>query len=57
MKKYFLELGCKITAPTQTDMAKWKLSKAEIANHNIAKLKLPLKFPTVGGPRQAKKRV
>lgn len=56
IKKYFSELGCRVTPPTQTEMAKRKLTKAEIANHHIAKLKLPLKFPTVGGPRQTKRR-
>ncbi|CBY01018.1 similar to DNA-directed RNA polymerase I 49 kDa polypeptide [Plenodomus lingam JN3] len=55
IKQYFLELGCKLSAPTQTDMAKWKLTKAESANHFIAKLKLPLRFPKVGGARQKRR--
>ncbi|KAH9872751.1 hypothetical protein J1614_005145 [Plenodomus biglobosus] len=55
IKQYFMELGCKLSAPTQTDMAKWKLTKAESVNHFIAKLKLPLTFPRVGGPRQKRR--
>jgi DNA-directed RNA polymerase I subunit RPA49 len=55
IKQYFSELGCKIAAPTQTDLTNMKLTKAESANHFIAKLKLPLVFPKVGGAR-AKKR-
>ncbi|KAF2854383.1 DNA-directed RNA polymeras-like protein I 49 kDa polypeptide [Plenodomus tracheiphilus IPT5] len=55
IKQYFMELGCKLSAPTQTDMAKRKLTKAESANHFIAKLKLPLSFPRVGGARQKRR--
>ncbi|RYN58121.1 hypothetical protein AA0114_g2042 [Alternaria tenuissima] len=55
IKQYFAELGCKLTAPTQTDLTRMKLTKAESANHFIAKLKLPLSFPRVGGAR-AKRR-
>ncbi|KAF1850828.1 DNA-directed RNA polymeras-like protein I 49 kDa polypeptide [Cucurbitaria berberidis CBS 394.84] len=50
IRQYYMELGCKVSAPTQTDMTKWKLSKAESTNHFIAKLKLPLSFPKVHGP-------
>ena len=42
IKQYFAELGCKLNAPTQTDLTRMKLTKAETANHFIAKLKLPL---------------
>ncbi|KAI4945812.1 hypothetical protein J4E91_007726 [Alternaria rosae] len=55
IKQYFAELGCKLNAPTQADLARMKLTKAETANHFIAKLKLPLTFPKVGGAR-AKRR-
>jgi DNA-directed RNA polymerase I subunit RPA49 len=44
-----------VTAPTAADLAKWKLSKAEANNHHIAKLKLPLRFPRIGGPRKGRK--
>jgi DNA-directed RNA polymerase I subunit RPA49 len=44
-----------VTAPTGADLAKWKLSKAEATNHHIAKLKLPLRFPKIGGPRKGRK--
>ncbi|KAF1947006.1 RNA polymerase I associated factor, A49-like protein [Clathrospora elynae] len=56
IKQYFAELGCKLAAPTQTDLAKLKLTKAEAANHFIAKLRLPLSFPKVGGARAPKRR-
>ncbi|KAJ4367194.1 DNA-directed RNA polymerase I subunit rpa49 [Neocucurbitaria cava] len=55
VRQYFMELGCKVSAPTQADMTKWKLVKAESASHFIAKLKLPLSFPRVGGPQKKKR--
>ncbi|KAF1837874.1 DNA-directed RNA polymeras-like protein I 49 kDa polypeptide [Decorospora gaudefroyi] len=55
IKQYFAELGCKLAAPTLADLTKWKLTKAESANHFIAKLKLPLSFPKVGGARPKKR--
>ncbi|RAR14300.1 RNA polymerase I associated factor, A49-like protein [Stemphylium lycopersici] len=55
IKQYFAELGCKLAAPTQTDLTNMKLTKAESANHFIAKLKLPLTFPKVGGARPKKR--
>ncbi|EDU40658.1 DNA-directed RNA polymerase I a polypeptide [Pyrenophora tritici-repentis] len=55
IKQYFMELGCKVSAPTQADLANLKVANAAKANHHIAKLQLPLSFPKVGGPR-AKKR-
>ena len=55
IQAYFAELGCKVAAPTATDLAKFKLNKQEANNHHIAKLKLPLKFPRVGGPRKSRK--
>ncbi|KAL6160092.1 DNA-directed RNA polymerase I subunit rpa49 [Exserohilum turcicum] len=54
IKQYFAELGCKLTAPTQTDLTNMKLTKAESVNHFIAKLKLPLTFPKVGGKFRSK---
>ncbi|KAH7074603.1 DNA-directed RNA polymeras-like protein I 49 kDa polypeptide [Paraphoma chrysanthemicola] len=55
IKAYFQELGCRVNNPTATELAKYKLTKAESINHSIAKLKLPLQFPKVGGPRKGKK--
>lgn len=55
IKQYFSELGCKVTPPTQADMTKWKLNKAESANHFIAKLKLPLSFPRASGPQKKRR--
>lgn len=54
IKQYFAELGCKLTAPTQTELTNTKLTKAEGINHFIAKLKLPLTFPKVGGRFRSK---
>ena len=42
-----MELGCKVGAPTETERAKMKISKAETTNHFIAKLRLPLNFPKI----------
>ncbi|PVI07573.1 DNA-directed RNA polymeras-like protein I 49 kDa polypeptide [Periconia macrospinosa] len=47
IRQYFHELGCKVVAPTETDRTKLKLTKAESANHWVARLKLPLQFPRV----------
>ena len=46
MKQYFSELGARLGAPTEAERTKLKITKAESNNHFIAKLKLPLKFPT-----------
>ncbi|MCJ1485002.1 DNA-directed RNA polymerase I subunit rpa49 [Schaereria dolodes] len=43
--QYFQELGCKVTAPTESERTKLKVSKAESSGHKIARLKLPLEFP------------
>lgn len=50
-----MELGCRVTAPTEADRTKYKLTKADANNHHIAKLKLPLVFPRIGGPRKSRK--
>lgn len=55
IRAYFMELGCRVAPPTAPDLAKFKLAKADSVNHHIAKLKLPLKFPKLGGPRKSKK--
>lgn len=55
IRQYFEELGCRVNPPGQTDLAKFKLTKAQAANHHVAKLKLPLKFPKVGGPRKSRR--
>ena len=38
-----------------TELSKLKLSKAEVVNHSIAKLKLPLVFPKVNLVRNKKR--
>lgn len=55
MRAYFAELGCRVNTPTATDLTKFKLSKAQASNNYIAKLKLPLQFPKLGGARKPKK--
>ena len=47
IKQYFAELGCKVAAPTESDLAKLKITKGESKSHFMAKLKLPLVFPKV----------
>ncbi|KAF1957358.1 RNA polymerase I associated factor, A49-like protein [Byssothecium circinans] len=57
IKAYFSELGCRVSAPTEADLTKYKLTKAEKTNHFIAKLKLPLQFPKLktGGSRRGRR--
>ncbi|GAB7362429.1 hypothetical protein MBLNU230_g2751t1 [Neophaeotheca triangularis] len=43
--QYFNELGCKVSAPTESEREKLKLSKSAANATRIAKLKLPLDFP------------
>ncbi|KAL8771552.1 MAG: hypothetical protein Q9209_002994 [Squamulea sp. 1 TL-2023] len=45
VRKYFKEIGCRITAPTETERGRWSLGKAEAASRLVAKLRLPLEFP------------
>ena len=45
ISQYFLELGCKITGPTETERKARNMTKAQAAATRIAKLKLPLEFP------------
>ena len=51
MSQYFLELGCKVKAPTEKEQADFGLkNKAIAAQRRIARLKLPLEFPRVRLP-------
>ncbi|ORY16185.1 DNA-directed RNA polymeras-like protein I 49 kDa polypeptide [Clohesyomyces aquaticus] len=52
IRQYFQEIGCKVNPPTETERQNLKVTKAEGVNHQIAKLKVPLIFPRVSGPRQ-----
>lgn len=45
VRKYFKEIGCRVVAPTESEMARWGLKKVEAASHQVAKLRLPLEFP------------
>ncbi|KAF2205840.1 RNA polymerase I associated factor, A49-like protein [Delitschia confertaspora ATCC 74209] len=56
IKHYFLEIGCRVTNPTETERTKMKITKAETVNHSIAKLKLPLVFPRAARTGAGKKR-
>ncbi|KAL1650620.1 DNA-directed RNA polymerase I subunit rpa49 [Didymella pomorum] len=55
IKQYFHELGCRVGPPTQTDMTKFKLTKADSNNHHVAKLRLPLAFPRVNIPTKKRR--
>ncbi|KAF2446126.1 DNA-directed RNA polymeras-like protein I 49 kDa polypeptide [Karstenula rhodostoma CBS 690.94] len=54
IKQYFSELGCRLNVPTEGDRTKLKITKAESNSHTIAKLRLPLRFPTLrrGPPKR-----
>ncbi|KAF2115076.1 DNA-directed RNA polymeras-like protein I 49 kDa polypeptide [Lophiotrema nucula] len=54
IKQYFAELGCRITAPSESERTRLKISKAEAVNHFFAKLRVPLSLPKVktGGRRK-----
>ncbi|CZT21597.1 related to DNA-directed RNA polymerase A (I) chain [Ramularia collo-cygni] len=45
ISQYFVELGCKVTAPNEGDKTRLGLGKAQAAVTRMAKLKLPLEFP------------
>lgn len=53
IKQYFQEIGCRITLPTEADKKVLGITKAEVVNHNIATLKIPLVFPKVKMGRKA----
>ncbi len=56
IQKYFLELGCAVAPPTETEMVKLKIIKTEKVGHRIAKLRLPLVFPKMRVPMSGKKK-
>lgn len=43
--QYFHEIGCAVTPPTEKDRERLRLSKADVPNHRIARLRIPLDFP------------
>ncbi|KAL8685107.1 MAG: hypothetical protein Q9224_005962, partial [Gallowayella concinna] len=45
VRKYFKEIGCRVVAPTDAERMRWGFGKAEVASHQVAKLRLPLEFP------------
>lgn len=55
MNQYFHELGCRVNAPTQKEMESLKITKAEAAQHRIAKLRFPLDFPKERVPVRRKR--
>jgi DNA-directed RNA polymerase I subunit RPA49 len=56
MQKYFLELGCRISALTVAQREVMRLSSKEAGSHKIARLILPLDFPKVRTGRANKQR-
>lgn len=53
LAQYFMELGCKVSALTETERNVRRMNKAIAAVTKMAKLKLPLEFPK---PRYARRR-
>ncbi|KAI4252708.1 MAG: hypothetical protein LQ352_004129 [Teloschistes flavicans] len=47
IRKYFKEIGARVVNPTEPERAKMSISKAEVAGHQLAKLRLPLEFPKI----------
>ncbi|MCJ1306892.1 DNA-directed RNA polymerase I subunit rpa49 [Agyrium rufum] len=45
IKQYFTELGCVIKVPTPGEQEKLGISKTDMIDHWMARLKLPLQFP------------
>ncbi|SMR56915.1 unnamed protein product [Zymoseptoria tritici ST99CH_1E4] len=45
ISQYFLELGCKVAAPTEAERTRLNMGKAQAKVTRMAKLKLPLEFP------------
>ena len=56
LSKYFLELGCGVLPPTETERAALGLTKVEAGTHRIARLRLPLVFPKMRVPATARKK-
>ncbi|KAL8938422.1 MAG: hypothetical protein Q9211_003205 [Gyalolechia sp. 1 TL-2023] len=55
MKKYYREIGCQVSPPTEGEMRRMGIGKAEAKRRVVARLKLPLEFPKMKVMR-AKKR-
>lgn len=45
MRKYYREIGCQASPPTEAEMRKMGIGKAEGKGRVMARLKLPLEFP------------
>lgn len=56
IRKYFVELGCVVTKPTDAEIGAMRITKAEAQSHRITRLKLPLVFPKTRVPKAAKRR-
>lgn len=55
IRKYYIELGCKVDNPTESEMEKRGIAKAEVRSHQFARLKIPLTFPKMRAFKAAKK--
>ena len=56
LPKYYLELGCGVALPTETERTALGIAKAEAASHRIARLRLPLVFPKMRIPAAGRKK-
>jgi DNA-directed RNA polymerase I subunit RPA49 len=45
MQRYFMELGCRVSALTAAQRDVLRIGSKEAASHKMARLKLPLEFP------------
>lgn len=54
--KYYQELGCTVSLPTETEKMAMKIKKTEAITHRLAKLRIPLVFPRMRVPVARKKR-
>lgn len=50
--QYYLELGCKVAAPSEKERQLYGLQKAQAKATRVARLKLPLEFPKVSRGRR-----
>ncbi|KAL8691112.1 MAG: hypothetical protein Q9218_003586 [Villophora microphyllina] len=55
IRKYFKEIGARVGNPTEPERIKMKISKVEVAGHQLAKLRLPLEFPKIRVPTAKRK--
>ncbi|KAK3673673.1 DNA-directed RNA polymerase I subunit rpa49 [Recurvomyces mirabilis] len=52
LAQYFVELGAKVSAPSEKDREAFGMSKAQASVSRVARLRLPLEFPKVRSGRR-----